>query len=357
VLNAGPHEERKRYDPAAELQRADDIALEAVGRDAALPWQTDGRRWHTVERVSGDGKPCRWEGAILDWLDERVHEAGAFGDTDWSERTVVEIPGVKKSDGWFLHAMTSQEWLLRLVFRVQKNGFDGAELNRRLGIKSLDDTPGLQVYSNEPRVWTTKHKKGPWQSVTVQAHRLSEIDTPAFRAFLKQAAQSFQGTVKRLSTKPEDLMPWKLNGERWHLGDKGFPPGRRLRWDRALLPRLLQLVREVEPELEVKWDARDAITLRVPGVSRGWGYWRTKESEALICRFIGERGGMNLAKVEGIGVRPEIVASRSDGDALVLSFEQIDQVPIAKFKTMLGEHLHGFRATFGGEKGEIEKTA
>src|SRR5205823_416921 len=75
VLEAGPHEERQRYDPhAAEAKREDDVALDAVGRDAALPWQTDGHRWHTVERVTGDGKPCHWEGAILDWLDERVHE-------------------------------------------------------------------------------------------------------------------------------------------------------------------------------------------------------------------------------------------------------------------------------------------
>src|SRR5262249_5487943 len=161
-------------------------------------------------------------------------------------------------------------------------------------------------------------------------HRLSEIDTPAFRTFLKEAADSYHAAVKRLNTKPEDVMPWKLNGERWHLGDKGFPPGRRVRWDRALLPRLLELAREVAPRLEVKWDARDAITLKVPGVSRGWAYWRTKEAAALVCRFVGKRGGLNLAQVEGVGVRPEIQDNRSDGDALVLTFEQLDQAPAAK---------------------------
>ena len=119
VLAAGPHVERPRYDPfAATAVREGDVPLEAVGRDAAMPWQTDGRRWHTVERVTSDGKPCRWEGAMLDWLDERIHELGKFADTDWSERSVVEIAAPKKSQGWFLHALTGQEWLLRLVFRV-----------------------------------------------------------------------------------------------------------------------------------------------------------------------------------------------------------------------------------------------
>src|SRR5262249_48753334 len=108
-------------------------------------------------------------------------------------------------------------------------------------------------------------------------------------------------------------------------------------------------------ELEVRWDARDAVTLKVPGVSRGWAYWRTKEAEALVCRFVGKRGGLNLAQVEGVGVRPEIQDIRSDGDALVLTFEQLDQVPAAKLKEVLAEHLRGFREAFGrGNHAESE---
>ncbi len=29
--------------------------------------------------------------------------------------------------------------------------------------------------------------------------------------------------IKRLSLKPEDLMPWKLHGDKWHLGREGIP--------------------------------------------------------------------------------------------------------------------------------------
>src|SRR6185437_12529935 len=92
VLKAGPHVERTRFDPyAAETPRADDMELDAVGKDAAMPWEADGRRWHTIERVTTEGKPCRWEGHILDWIDERVHEAGELSDTVWNQRSVVEI--------------------------------------------------------------------------------------------------------------------------------------------------------------------------------------------------------------------------------------------------------------------------
>ena len=39
--------------------------------------------------------------------------------------------------------MTGQEWLVRLVFRVARNAFQQAALVRRLGIKPLNETPGL----------------------------------------------------------------------------------------------------------------------------------------------------------------------------------------------------------------------
>ncbi len=346
VLEAGPFVERQRYDPhAAAREKPGDLKLEEVGKDAAMPWETDGKRWHTVDRVSHDGKPCLWEGAILTWLDERIHELGAFSETDWGQRSIVEIAAPIKSHGWFLHAMTGEEKAVRLVFRVGRNTFKSADLVERLGIKPLSEIPGLQVYSNNERVWVTNHK-GPWQSVTVQALHLSEIDTPAFREFLKKAVASFTSTIARLRTKPEDLMPWKLDGEKWHHGDKGFPPARKKRWDRTLLARLLAVVRDVEPAVEITWDRRDAITLRVPGVNRGWAEWRTKEPEALDCRFLGKKGQLNLAQVEEIAAA-EIGHHRAEGDILRLRFTDLSAQQAAKLKSVLVEQLAGFLEAFG----------
>jgi excinuclease ABC subunit A len=183
--------------------------------------------------------------------------------------------------------------------------------------------------------------------VAILAHRLSELDTPAFRAFLAQAAASFHQNVQRLRTKPEDLMPWKLNGERWHLGDKGYPPGQKVLWDRTLLPRLLDLIRAVEPNVEVRWDVRDAVTLRVPGVSRMWARLRTKDPAGLDCWFLGKRAQFNLSRVEEFGVSPQIESDRSDGDALRLIFRHADHLHADRLKELLAEHLRGFREAFG----------
>src|SRR5207247_9073836 len=66
ILAAGPHVERARFDPAAaEATNDADLDLDDVGKDAQLPWEADGRRWHTESRITAKGKPSRWEGAIL----------------------------------------------------------------------------------------------------------------------------------------------------------------------------------------------------------------------------------------------------------------------------------------------------
>jgi excinuclease ABC subunit A len=346
VLAAGPHAERPKYDPdAAAAPRDGDVELETVGQDARMPWETDGRRWHTVERVSHKGKPVRWEGHILDWIDERVHEQGEFSDTNWNHRTTVEIAAPVKSHGWFFHAHTGLERYTRLTFRVAGGAFRQSELSARLGIRKFNETDGLEVYGDEERVQVLNHR--PWQYVTVLAHRLSEIDTPAFREFLKQAAAAFRQALQRTRTKPEDVMPWKVNGERWHQSDKGFPPGKKVKWDRGLLPRLLDLVREVEPAVAIDWQAQTGIKLYVPGVSRAWGVWRTKAPEGLDCRFLGKKGQFNLSRLEMFGVNPSVNGERAGADVLRMVFQHADHLHAPKLKELLTEHLKGFRETFG----------
>ena len=75
VLAAGPFVERKVYDFAAELAaRQGDRDITEVGRDARMPWEIDGRRWHTVERVGRTGNPCRWDGRILAEVIDRIQQ-------------------------------------------------------------------------------------------------------------------------------------------------------------------------------------------------------------------------------------------------------------------------------------------
>jgi excinuclease ABC subunit A len=347
ALAEGQYAARTKYDPfAAEATQEGDLELNEVGKDAQMPWESDGRRWHTVERVSHKGTPCRWEGSILDWIDQRIHDLGSFSDTNWNHRSVVEIAAASKSQGWFFHGHSGLERYVRLVFHVGRNTFKESALRERLGIRKLNELEGLDVYGDEPRVQVA-NRKGPWQEVAILAHRLSEIDTTAFRKFLEEAAAAFQNNLRRLQTSPEDVMPWKVNGQRWHLSDKGFPVGKRVEWDRSLLPRLLDVVREVEPGLEVVWTGRALITLKVPGIKRSWAYWRTKASYGLDCRFLGKKGQFNLSRIESFGVSPSICDHAKDYDTVQLVFQNAEHVHAAKLKEFLAEQVRGFQEVFG----------
>lgn len=337
VLAAGPHAKRSRSDPeASDATRDGDLDFKAIGESSTAPWEADGQTWHTRDRLSHQGKPCLWEGATLAMVEKRIHELGGFSATNWNHRTVVEIAAKTKSQGYFFHAMTGGERLLRLVFRVGRNTFKQEELARRLGIKSLNETDGVQAFGDEERV-RAANRRGPWQEVTILVHKKSEIETPAFDKFLRQAVSAFQANLQKMAVKPEDVMPWKVNGERWHLSDKGFPPGRKMRWDRPVLTKLLAVARAALPKLDIKWDVRDAISLRAvpdgPIIARWW----SKRSESLECQFFAPKGRLNLSRLDGLGLHPEIDQNKKDEDVVLLRFTQLDQIKPVRLTELIAE--------------------
>jgi len=81
VLEAGPHVERKQYDfEAALAEKESDLDIAEVGREAKMPWEADGRKWHLKDRVSRSGEPCQWDGVTLDRIEKKIHELGACPD-------------------------------------------------------------------------------------------------------------------------------------------------------------------------------------------------------------------------------------------------------------------------------------
>ena len=143
-------------------------------------------------------------------------------------------------------------------------------------------------------------------------------------------------------------MPWKVNGESWHLGKKGFPPGKPVKWDRSLLPKFLGILKEVEPKLTVKWDLRDAIGVRVPGITRLWVRIKTKERDALEVWLMCKPAQFNNARFEGIGRDAKVESDRQEGcDILTLKFVSGDHMDTKRLKTLLKEQLAGFKELRG----------
>ena len=131
------------------------------------------------------------------------------------------------------------------------------------------DIDEIEAYGRGPRV-KCKTLRGPWQEVQVDVHSWQEVDTPAFWAFLDRAIAGFQKFTERITTKPEDVMPWKVLGQKWHLSKKGFPPGKKTAWKPEVLEELLEMLSEAVPDGQFLWNNQNVVYLMVPGVRKPW---------------------------------------------------------------------------------------
>jgi excinuclease ABC subunit A len=335
VLASGVRGERETFDPTELLRKKEgDLDLQQVGRNAQMPWEKNGRRWHTKDRVAHNGKPCRWDGRILSTIIDELTSDGEFAPVNWNDRSVVEVIGPNKAAGWFLHARTADEWLLTLHFRVARNTFDEQELSRQLGLKEIDDLDELPVYGRAPRV-RVKNAKPPWQDVIISVYKSEEIETRAFQAFLQEAKRSYleRSTPERLDL--DELMPWKKLGRKWHLMRKGFLKGR-IAWDADVIERLTALLDDLWPGAKVDWTQK--VLVHYHAGMRKIASLVTKRPEWLELELYAPSGSVALGRIADLGVEPMISPHRSGEDAVRLRFTKVEQVASPK--------LHEFLQTF-----------
>ncbi len=347
VLQAGPYLKRKRFDPAAaDAPQEGDLDIDDVGRDARMPWEIDGRRWHTVERVGRNGRPCRWDGRILDEVVERIEaRSDLFGPTDWCARSVVEICAARKSDGWFFHAITGEEWLLKMKFRTARNTFKQDMLVRQLDLKPLNDMPDLPVYGTESRV-RCRNMRGPWQEIELRVHSFAEIDRPEFWNFLQQAIEGFARVTQRAEEHSDVLRPWKQLGRTWHLSRRGFPPGRTARWPTETLEKLVELLEQLAPEAHFGWDNKMLVPVTLPGRRQPWATVNTKKLDAVELTLFGPKGRFPLGSLTELDGQPHLDGRAAAYDAIKLKFHTPQQVLAPKLRTFLAQHL---KASDGNE--------
>jgi excinuclease ABC subunit A len=298
----------------------------------------DGRGWHTRDRVARDGRSCKWDGRIVDEVEKRIHTVGQFADTNWNNRSIVEITAAKKADGWFFHAITGERWLVKLKFRTAKKTFERDKLVADLGLKPLNDIDEVEAYGRGPRV-KCKNLRGTWQEVQVDAHTWKEIDTPAFWAFLERAVAGFNKFAERIGAKPEDVMPWKVLGQKWHLSRKGFPPGKKTVWKPELLEELLEMLAEAVPDGQFLWNNQNVVYLMVPGVRKPWATVYTKKLAGVDLILNGPKGAFQLGSVAELGAARELATDAEDRDQVKLRFVSTEELHGENVAAFLKVHL------------------
>ncbi|MCA9081317.1 MAG: excinuclease ABC subunit A, partial [Planctomycetaceae bacterium] len=304
---------------AARKQKGD-IDIARVGRDIAAPWQTDGRKWHTQDRIARNGKPCRWEGAALAYVADLLAEYDGLKEPNWNDQATVEVTAAKKTGtGWFWHALSGDEWLLRLYFRVPKGTFDEADLQQRIAMTPVDELDELEVYGRGERV-KTNESKGAFQEVVMDIHWLEEIDTPEFREFVQQAVDAYLNKVERSGSSIEDLMPWKKLGKKWHLSRKGFPSTKRVKWTASALETLTTVLEQQFPDDVTDWSNKQVAYWTASGMSSPRIELYTKRREGIDLVLLTEPGQIALGRIAQLADEREITTHRSGKEAVKFRF-------------------------------------
>jgi len=347
ILADGPHIAREVFDPAkaaaASTTRAFDNTPAGAGSEPAarMPWQVNGRRWHTELRTSRDGKAVEWEGRALIYAVEQIERLG--GDkllpTDWNDRARVEIVGEAPGDlaqsavPWFCHALTGGRWLLDLLFRIPEGTFAQGDLAAKLALKTLDERDDIQAYGQTSRV-QVRTALGAMDQVRVMVHDRKEIDTPAFRSFLAGAVKAYLAHVASLAADAKQAEPWKTDGKAWHLSQKSISPGQPKRWKPMTLTAFLGLVNRAAPTVKTLWDRKVFVELVTPD-DRRVGKVITNHGDALRVDLHVPRGRFTPTQVEHLGGRQEFARPGSSGAELTFWFQSLDEIHSEELRSVL----------------------
>ena len=309
---------------AVAARQKGDVSIEQLGKSAKLPWEVDGQKWHTQDRIAHTGQACRWDGQALQFVIELLESHEELAPTNWNDRATVEVRA-DKGLGWFLHARTGGEWLLSLCFRVKKSEFTTEGVDAALGLIPLDDMEEVPVYGREPRV-KARDLKTAWQEVTLKVWQKSEIDTPAFRKFLSQAIASYLKLSKAESANPEDLMPWKQLGRKWHLMRKGLPGNGRVAWEFGLLEHLLPSLENAFSKFETDFGIRSKINWTRASNDQTVAELHTKRSDGADLIVYAPAGKITIGSIASLGASQEISPHKGELDQVRIRFDKVAQV-------------------------------
>ncbi|HEY3245977.1 MAG TPA: ATP-binding cassette domain-containing protein [Phycisphaerae bacterium] len=319
ILTAGPVRERAAFDPASQMQIEAELAApprpepsEASGR---LPWETDGRRWHTIDRKTSAGQAVKWSGELLRQIVQAVEQLGEFAPTDWHHRTRIEIKAPGSTTPWFCHILTGWRWVFDMTIRVPAGTFDEDELTRSLGIKNFDERTDLPVYGQWSRVRVRRTRA--FDDVRLFICDDKDIRPAAFDRFLRSAARAYFAALEALRSDPATLEPWKVDGQKWHLAQKSINSRATKGWKPTTLLEMIGRVKKCYPQATIDWNHKSCVTILHPGTHETLLKMVTNVASELRVELYTPLGLLTPTQIDRLGQRCAKQA-RSGGE--VISF-------------------------------------
>ncbi|MBA2712347.1 MAG: hypothetical protein H0U55_02185, partial [Rubrobacteraceae bacterium] len=191
-------------------------------------------------------------------------------------------------------------------------------------------------------------------------------------------AKGFHRFTQRVAQNPEDVMPWKVLGSKWHLSRKGFPPGKKVEWPQETLEELLELLESTAsravpgpgeyesakaeggrrkadssspfptpppPLAQFLWNNQQVVHLMVRGQRHPWATVHTKRLVGVDLSLHGPAGAFATGRIAQLGVK-RLVQPGSEGyDAVKLRFITPEDLARGDLQKFLAEHLAAVQNT------------
>jgi excinuclease ABC subunit A len=345
ILDMGPHARREvchEGDDEEESQLAPKFPI-GLGEEVKMPWDLDGKSWHTIKHLDSAGVPVEWDAELLVWLVETIERHGGFAPTNWNHRTRIEITAGKEAS-WFCHFLTGFKDLLEVAIRVPQGTFEETSLCRALAVPTLDERRDLPIYGQYQRVRIRNLKgiAGGWDDIRLSLRDFKDVSKPAFRAFLKKAAQAYQKHVVRTQESPSLKEPWKSAGRDWHLSQKSMSNAQVARWKPELLLAVIGQLQKIEPALEFDWATKTAVLLKARGQGPA-GKIVTNMGRGLRLELRAPKNALTPAMVEGLG-EDSVIKHDNACDWLAFWVPSLARLHPAKLREVWGICFRGRRS-------------
>lgn len=184
----------------------------------------------------------------------------------------------------------------------------------------------------------------------MRVYRLEEIDTPEFWKFVEEAVAGFRRFTDKVAERPEDYMPWKKLGQKWHFMRKGFPPGKRIRWDAEVLEELCDLLADIAPQGQFLWNNQQLVHLYVQGQREPWASLQTKRPDSINLFLNGPKGKVTLGRIADLARTRDLDGTRDNRDVVRLSFRTAEDLHKGGLSEFLNEHLEAVQQNNSGVK-------
>lgn len=331
VLDAGPHADRPVFKPGASPKGQERLTIEGDVSESKMPWQTNGRRWHTEQRMSRDGKAVEWESTALAFVIDEIERLGKgkLLPTDWNDRARVEVcakapEGIAQSAvPWFCHCLTGGRWLLDVYLRLPRGVFKEADVTKKLALKTLDDRDDIEAYGQTARV-QLRPVMQTMDSIRILIHDKKEIATPAFKAFLAAAWKAYIGMVTGLAKSAEDAEPWKTDGKAWHLSQKCIRTGP-IQWKPMELLAIIGRITKTLPKIKVDWSGKVLVDLRMDD-GRRVARIVTHRPDGLRVEIFVPPGRFTPTQIEKLGMSQTLGRKDTGGPELGFMCQSLSQI-------------------------------